>query len=115
MHLLRLLPLVLVATLLSTPAMSHGIKVLTAVEAGQVKSASTFADGRPVKQGPVKVYDSEKTLLLEGTTDDQGLFAFPIPKVDTLTVEVRDILGHRNSDTIPQAEIAAGMSTQDVR
>ena len=89
------------------PALAHKINVFAYVEDGQVMTESYFADGRPVKQSRVKVYDSSDALLLEGKTDDQGLFNFPIPRVDTLTIEVREILGHRNTYTLGKTDIAA--------
>lgn len=94
------------------PALAHKINVFAHAAAGQVYVESYFADGRPVKQSRILVFDSTQALLLEGKTDDEGLFDFPIPKVDTLTIEIREILGHRNRYTLPQAEVAAGMSTQ---
>jgi len=98
------------------PALAHKINVFAYVEAGQVMTESYFADGRPVKQSRIRVYDSSEALLLEGKTDDQGLFSFPIPKVDTLTIEVREILGHRNTYTLRKSEVAGtGANAQEAR
>ena len=98
------------------PALAHKINVFAYAEAGQVMTESYFADGRPVKQSRVRVYDSSEALLLEGKTDDQGLFNCPIPKVDTLTIEVRELLGHRNTYILRKPDIAAAsMPAQDSR
>lgn len=96
------------------PALAHKINVFAFAEKGQIMTESYFADGRPVKQSRVRVYDSSEALLLEGKTDDQGLFNFPIPKVDTLTIEVREILGHRNTYTLSKADIAAASPPAEV-
>ena len=45
----------------------------------------------------VLVYDSREKLLLQGVTDNQGLFRFDIPKIDLLTIVIDAGMGHRNS------------------
>ena len=99
--------LVLFLLVFASSSLAHKINVFAYAEAGKVKVESYFADGRPVKQSKVMVYDSTEILLLEGKTDDAGLYSFPIPKVDDLKIVVREILGHRNSFTLKKSEIEA--------
>ena len=47
--------------------------------------------------------------MIEGKTDDEGQFNFPIPKLDDLNIVVREILGHRNSYPLKKSEIEAAM------
>ncbi len=103
---------IVVATLFATPSLAHKINVFAYAESGQVKIESYFADGRPVKQSRVMVYDSEDKLLLEGKTDNEGLFSFAIPKVDDLEIVVREILGHRNSFILKKSEIEASKAAE---
>jgi len=107
---LRSLPLLLLFLFLSAGlALAHKINVFAYAEAGEVKVESYFADGRPVKQSRVRVYDSSEKLLLEGKTDDAGLYSFPIPKTDDLKIVVREILGHRNEFLLKKTEIEAAL------
>jgi nickel transport protein len=101
---------ILVSALLATASLAHKINVFAYAEAGEVKVESYFADGRPVKQSRVMVYDGGEKLLLEGKTDDEGLFSFAIPKVDDLEIVVREILGHRNTFTVKKSELEAAMT-----
>jgi len=103
---------IVVSALFATSSLAHKINVFAYAETGQVKTESYFADGRPVKQSRVMVYDSNDNLLLEGKTDDEGLFSFAIPKVDDLKVVVREILGHRNSFILKKSEIVASKVTE---
>lgn len=104
------LPIAGLLLLLSAwPALAHKINLFASAESGRVDTESYFVDGRPVKQSRVLVYDSSGALLLEGRTDDAGLFSFAIPKVDTLKIEIREILGHRNTYTLKQDEIAEAL------
>lgn len=108
--LVRTCCLLLIAfALTASSASAHKINVFAYAEAGLVRTESYFADGRPVRQSRVMVYDSSDTLLLEGKTDDDGLFSFAIPKVDDLTIVVREILGHRNTFLLRKAEIQAAL------
>lgn len=102
-----ILSLSVLVMLFAGPAMAHKINVFAYAESGQVKTESYFADGRPVKQSRVMVYDSNDNLLLEGKTDNDGLFIFAIPKIADLKIVVREILGHRNSFILKKSEIEA--------
>ena len=107
---LRIFPLLLLFFFLSAGfALAHKINVFAYAEAGSVKVESYFADGRPVKQSKVMVYDGSEKLLLEGKTDDAGLFSFAISKVDDLKIVVREILGHRNEFILKKTDIEAAL------
>jgi len=89
-------------------ALAHKVSLFAYVDNGKIYTESYFADGKPVKNGKVLVYDSRKQLLLEGVTDKAGLFSFDIPKIDNLNIVIDATMGHRNSFKLKKAEVEAG-------
>lgn len=98
----------LLMLLLAGPVLAHKVNLFAYVERGVVYTESYFPDGSPVAGGKVLVYDSGKSLLLEGTTDSKGLFSFAVPKVDALEIVIEASMGHRNSYRLQRAEVEAG-------
>jgi len=96
------------AGLLAGMALAHKVTLFAYVEGGKIYTESFFPDGRPVDGGKVLVYDSQEKLLLEGLTDKAGLFSFPIPKVDDLTIVLDATMGHKNNFKLKKAEVEAG-------
>jgi nickel transport protein len=103
-----LLVVVVATLLLAGTAMAHKVNLFAYVEAGKVYTESYFSDGRAVEGGKVLVYDSQNNLLLEGVTDNKGLFSFDIPKIDDLTIVLDATMGHKNSFKLKKAEVEAG-------
>jgi len=103
-----LLLTLLLGLLLSGPALAHKVNLFAYVEGGRIYTESYFPDGKPVKQGTVEIRDSAENLLASGTTDAEGLFNCPIPKVDDLTVFIKASMGHKNSYRLKKAEVEAG-------
>jgi len=97
-----------VLLLFSGTALAHKVNLFAYAEAGKVYTESYFPDGRPVEGGKVLVYDSQDKLLLEGVTDKKGLFDFPVPKVDDLTIVIEATMGHKNSFKLKKADVEAG-------
>ncbi len=95
---LKMLVFMLIAGVLFPVAgLAHKVNIFAYVEAGTVYSESYFPDGRAVINGKVLVFDSAEQLLLKGQTDKQGMFQFPVPKMDDLTLEVDAGMGHKNA------------------
>ena len=103
-----LLVSVFVVLLICGTALAHKVNLFAYVEAGKVYTESYFPDGTPVESGKVLVYDSQKNLLLKGVTDKKGLFNFPVPKVDDLTIVIEATMGHKNSYKLKKADVEAG-------
>jgi nickel transport protein len=117
-----LIPIMLCFCLLAfaSPALAHRVLVYAYAEGDTIHTESKFVGSGAVQQGQVQILD-QKTgkLLLTGTTDDQGRFAFKIPteatahKLDLLIV-VEASMGHRGEwqmkaeSYLPTAETAAG-------
>ncbi len=100
----------------ASPALGHRVLVYAYAEGETIHTESKFVGSGPVQQGAVKVLAQQNgNVLLTGTTDNQGKFAFQIPaeaaaqRVDLL-IDVEASLGHRGEwllkadDYLPGAE-----------
>lgn len=105
---LRVIFLVLALGLISSPALAHKVNLFAYAESGRIYTESYFPDGRMVEGGKVLVYDDADNLLTEGTTDADGLFDFPIPKVADLKIVIEATMGHKNSYILKKADVEAG-------
>jgi nickel transport protein len=99
---------ILLTLVLSGSAQAHKVTLFAYAEGGTIYTESFFPDGKSVEGGKVLVYDSQEKLLLEGVTDTRGLFSFPIPGVDDLTIVIDAAMGHKNSFKLKKAEVEAG-------
>jgi len=91
----RIAGLLLLALLLATPAWAHKVNLFAFVESGVVYCESYFADGRPVIEGKILVYDSKEQPLLIGKSDREGQWQFPLPQRDDLVLVIEAGMGHR--------------------
>jgi nickel transport protein len=91
--------------LVATPIQAHRVTIFAWVENGNIMSESYFPDGRAVQKGTVSVLDSNNELVLTGETDDEGMFSFPVPKIDDLTITLDASAGHRATVTLSREEI----------
>lgn len=98
----------LIVALFCGTALAHKVNLFAYVEGGRVFTESYFPDGSAVSGGKVLVYDSAKSLLLEGVTDKEGHFDFKVPKVDDLKIVIEATMGHKNSYNLKKAEVEAG-------
>lgn len=109
---MKMMNYLLVATvvilLLSTAALAHKVNLFAYAEGGKIYTESYFPDGKPVAGGKVLVYDSQDQLILEGVTDDEGLFNFDIPKIDDFNIVINATMGHKNSFKLKKADVEAG-------
>jgi len=85
---------------------AHKVSIFAYVEGDSVYTLSKFSGGKKVQNGRIEVYDTESNKLLGGLTDDQGEFAFKIPKMSALRVVLVAGTGHKNHWDIPLEEIS---------
>ncbi len=72
---------VLSILLQALPAHAHRVTIFAYTEGNEVVTESGFSSGRPCMNCPVQVEDANNgSMLLEGKTDDKGIFRFPLPK-----------------------------------
>ncbi|MGD9949370.1 MAG: carboxypeptidase regulatory-like domain-containing protein [Desulfobulbus sp.] len=87
------------------PAWAHKVNIFAYAENGKVYTESYFADGRKVIGGQVEVQDADGKQLLEGKTDDKGIFSFPLMEKQTLRIIVNAGMGHKNSYLLKREEM----------
>ncbi len=87
------------------PAWAHKVNIFAYAEDGKVYTESYFADGQKVIGASIEVLDENGTKLLEGKTDDKGIFAFPLAQKQTLTIVVNASMGHKNSYVLKKDEM----------
>jgi nickel transport protein len=83
---------------------AHKVIVFAWVEGDTVCTESKYSGGRKVKEGQIIVYDMQGQKVLEGKTDDQGLFSFKAPKRTDLKIVLNAGMGHRAEWTIKAQE-----------
>ncbi|NDV28806.1 hypothetical protein [Desulfovibrio sp. JC010] len=95
----------------STPAFAHRVNLFAYVEGDTVFTESYFSKKRKVHQGELEVFSTGNgELLLKGTTDNKGLFNFPIPEATKaeksgLLINLYASEGHRATWTLHADEI----------
>lgn len=97
---------IMAATILRVnPAQAHKVNIFAYAEGGTVYSESYFPDGKTVQDGTVEVYDSQGQKLLEGKTDQNGKFSFPVPKKDDLKIVINASMGHKSEFVLKKDEL----------
>jgi len=108
LHMNRIVfPLTILMLMVSLHASAHKVNLFAWVEGDTIHTESYFPDGRVVQKGKILVYDRGENLLLSGTTDDEGLFSFPIPKREDLNIVLDASMGHRTSFIVTAEELGA--------
>ena len=100
--------LVIVAVLLlwHAPAIAHKVNIFAYVENGEVFTESYFPDGKKVEGGVVEVYDRAGKKVVEGKTDREGRFSFPLPPTkDDLTIVLVASMGHKTTFLLKKSEM----------
>lgn len=103
----------LVAVLCALPgeAGAHRVNIMAWTEGKDVVTESAFSNGHKVRQGKVTVVDATTdAVILEGTTDTQGVFRFTPPesvRSHGLHIRINAGEGHQNSWTLDPADLSA--------
>lgn len=107
-------------TLFTTQAFAHRVSLFAYVEGNTVFTESYFSKKRKVHQGALEIFSTASgELLLKGTTDDDGLFNFPIPEATKaersgLTINLYASEGHRTVWTLEADEIHPDTSESEL-
>ncbi|MFK4764686.1 hypothetical protein ACI3L3_07915 [Desulfobaculum sp. SPO524] len=65
---------------LAAPSFAHRVTIFAWEEDGVIHTESTFSGGKKARRSTVTVSNAKTgETLLTGTTDDAGLFSFPVP------------------------------------
>ena len=73
---------------------AHNVTVFAWVDGDTIHTQSKFSGGKRVKNAPILVYDFKDVLLLEGKTDENGMFSFKIPQKTALKIVLKASMGH---------------------
>ncbi|ACU91212.1 hypothetical protein [Desulfomicrobium baculatum] len=96
--------------LIPAPALAHRVNVFAYVEGGEVVVECSYSKSKRVRHGAIAVQDAGSgETLLQGTTDEAGLFRFSIPdQARTSGSGLRILLqageGHQNEWIVDAAE-----------
>lgn len=91
-------------------AFAHKVTIFAWVDGDMIHTRSKFSGGKRVKDSLVVVFDSEGNSLLEGKTDENGMFSFKIPQKTGLKVVLKASMGHMAEWKIPVEEITGSGS-----
>lgn len=83
---------------------AHRVNVFAYVEGTTCYVQGYFSRSRRAQNARVEVFDPEGNLLLEGKTDGEGNFSFPVPKPADLRIVLTAGLGHQNEFLLPASE-----------
>ena len=89
-------------------AWAHKVNLFAYVESGIIYTESYFADGKRVESGTISIYDRQGKQLLQGKTDTEGLFHFPIPTIDDLKIVIDAGMGHKSAIILKKKELEEG-------
>lgn len=105
--------IVILIVCVSTPAAAHKVSVFAWVEGETVHTESKFSGGKKVKDGKIQVFNHRNQLVLDGITDGQGYFAFPVDKkAQTLKVVLTAGMGHSNHWLVTAQELGYDKTDQ---
>ena len=93
-------------------AQAHRVNIFAWLEGETVRVECSFRRDSPVRQGTVIVFDAQTGReLLQGRTDGQGAFAFPVPAVvrqgHGLRIRILAGEGHQNEWQMDAAEFSS--------
>ena len=95
---------------LVTVVHAHRVYVFARVEGDLILTESYFRDERKVKDGVIRVYGPSGEQLLEGKTDERGVFSFKIPQETDLRIVLDVSMGHRTEYVLKADELTGRAS-----
>jgi len=99
----------LIIMMINIPVFAHKVNIFAYVEGDKVYSESYFNDGKKCVDSKIEVFDNQGDKLLEGLTDEEGMFSFEIPPEDVIDGDLKIVLiasmGHRAEYTISADEL----------
>ena len=77
------------------PVLAHKVNIFAYIEGDKVYTESYFNDGKKCINSKIEVFDINEVKLLEGLTDEKGIFIFDLPQTSYLKIILTASLGHR--------------------
>ena len=103
---LILLSIFLIVMLINISAFAHKVSIFAYIEGDKIYTESYFSDGTKCINSKIEVFDDQENKLLEGLTDDKGVFVFKIPQAKALKIVLTASMGHRAEYIISTDELA---------
>jgi len=89
----------LVIIMMDVSVFAHKVNVFAYVEEEKIYTEIYFNDGKKCVESKIEVFDNQENKLLEGLTDEEGMFSFKIPSEDVIDGDLKVVLtasmGHR--------------------
>ncbi len=102
----------LILAALVPTAFAHKILVSAWTEGPTAMVEGAFGDGSIAKNSSVTVYDKNGAVLIEGKTDEEGFFSFPVPVKTDLKIVLDAGMGHVAETIIPADDISSVAGTE---
>lgn len=108
---LAIMPVVLAAFILGTAAsaLAHRVNIFAWTEGNEIVAECGFNGGNKVSQGQIVVFDAATgAKLIEGLTDDYGVYRFPISaeaKAHGVRIVIKAGEGHQNEWAMEASEL----------
>jgi len=99
----------LIIIMMDVSIFAHKVNIFAYVEGDKVYTESYFNDGKMCVDSKIEVFNNQGNKLLEGLTDEEGMFSFKIPSEDVIDGDLKVVLtasmGHRAEYVIPTNEL----------
>ncbi len=99
----------LIIIMINISAFAHKVNIFAYVEGEKIYTESYFNDGKKCVDSKIEVFDNRENKLLEGLTDEEGMFSFEIPPKDVIDGDLKIVLiasmGHRAEYIIRTGEL----------
>ncbi len=74
---------------------AHKINIFSYKEGQKIFVEGYFSDGKPCKNSEIIVFDEKNNKIIEGKTDEQGIFSFNIPETSKIKIVLISDIGHK--------------------
>jgi len=99
----------LIIMMVNISVFAHKVNIFAYVEGEKIYTESYFNDGKKCINSKIEVFDNRGNILLEGLTDQEGMFSFETPSEDVIDGDLKIVLtasmGHRAEYSISADEI----------
>ena len=99
----------LIIIMMDVSIFAHKVNVFAYVDGDKIYSESYFNDGKKCVDSKIEVFDNQGNTLIEGLTNQEGIFSFETPSEDVIDGDLKVVLtasmGHRAEYIIPANEL----------
>ena len=109
----------LIIIMMDVSVFAHKVNVFAYIEGEKIYTESYFNDGKKCIDSKIEVFNNRGNILLEGLTDQEGMFSFETPSEDVIDGDLKIVLtasmGHRAEYSISADEIrgSAGLIKEE--